>query len=176
MTPLEHADAHERLADLALEPGALNRIGSPESDPLGAHLASCETCRRDVEAWQRTHARLEEPGLRPAPGIDVAAAGLAGGDVRTERVRARGPQPVQGARLEGQVGEALVGVGVFKRGHRSRSAGRAAPAPAGEPGRRSGTSASRARRRASARRVRDFTVPIGMPSRAAISDWLRAWS
>jgi hypothetical protein len=58
MTPLEHAEAHERLADLALEPGALDRLGSPDSDPLAAHLAACEPCRRDVDAWRLTHARL----------------------------------------------------------------------------------------------------------------------
>ena len=72
MTPLEHADAHERLADLALEPGAQDRIGSPESDPLGAHLASCETCRRDVEAWQRTHARLVEARGPVEDRVDLA--------------------------------------------------------------------------------------------------------
>jgi hypothetical protein len=58
MTPLDHAEAHERLADLALEPGALDRIGPAATDALGAHVVTCETCRRDVEAWRRTHARL----------------------------------------------------------------------------------------------------------------------
>lgn len=60
MMPLGHAEAHERLADLALEPGALDRLGSPEADELAAHVATCEPCRHDVDAWRRTHARLEE--------------------------------------------------------------------------------------------------------------------
>jgi hypothetical protein len=50
MTPLEHADAHERLADLALEPGALDRIGSPNRTPSALISSAGETCRREVEA------------------------------------------------------------------------------------------------------------------------------
>jgi len=76
MTPLGHAEAHERLADLALEPGALDRLGPPMTDALGAHVGTCETCRRDVEAWRRTHARLLEAR---GPGEDrVDMAQLAG--------------------------------------------------------------------------------------------------
>jgi hypothetical protein len=61
MTPLDHAEAHERLADLALEPGALDRLGPAATDALGAHVVTCETCRRDVEAWRRTHAASSRP-------------------------------------------------------------------------------------------------------------------
>lgn len=76
MSPLGHAEAHERLADLALEPGALDGLGPAATDPLGAHLATCEACRRDVEAWRRTHARLLEAR---GPGEDrVDLAQLAG--------------------------------------------------------------------------------------------------
>ena len=60
MSPLGHAEAHERLADLALEPGALDALGAPGSDPLAAHLVTCPTCRADVDAWRRTQARLAE--------------------------------------------------------------------------------------------------------------------
>ena len=78
MTPLGHAEAHERLADLALEPGALDRLGPAATDALGAHVVTCETCRRDVEAWRRTHARLLEAR---GPGEDrVDLAQLAGDD------------------------------------------------------------------------------------------------
>jgi hypothetical protein len=72
MTPLGHAEAHERLADLALEPGALDRLGPEATDALGAHVVTCETCRRDVEAWRRTHARLLE-----ARGLGEGRVGLA---------------------------------------------------------------------------------------------------
>lgn len=63
MTPLGHAEAHERLADLALEPGALDRLGSPATDPLAAHVATCGACESEVRAWRQTHA-----GLRAALG------------------------------------------------------------------------------------------------------------
>lgn len=59
MTVLGHAAAHERLVDLALEPGALDRVGPPATDPLSAHLATCNTCDRVVRAARRTHAALE---------------------------------------------------------------------------------------------------------------------
>lgn len=58
MTALGHAEAHERLADLALEPGALDRLGSPAIDPLAAHVATCSACEGEVRAWRRTHAGL----------------------------------------------------------------------------------------------------------------------
>ena len=72
MSPLSHAAAHERLADLALEPGALDRIGSPVVDALAAHVASCDTCRRDVDAWRRTHERLEAARGTGVDRVDLA--------------------------------------------------------------------------------------------------------
>lgn len=59
MTPLSHADAHERIADLALEPGGLDRLGANVGDPLAAHAAACETCGREVGAWRATRATLD---------------------------------------------------------------------------------------------------------------------
>ncbi|HEX5589720.1 MAG TPA: hypothetical protein VFX65_05480, partial [Candidatus Limnocylindrales bacterium] len=59
MTPFGHAEAHERLADLALEVGGLDRLGSAADDPLASHVATCEVCTRDVEAWRRTAAMIE---------------------------------------------------------------------------------------------------------------------
>jgi len=105
MSPLEHAEAHERLADLALEPGALDQLGSPDSDPLAAHVATCEACRREVEAWRATHARLvaargpiadrvglaqlarDEPIAAPPEVRDAVLAG-----VRRQRVASRTPE------------------------------------------------------------------------------------
>jgi Anti-sigma-K factor rskA len=72
MSPFEHAEAHERLADLALEPGALDWLGSSGTDPLGAHVAACETCRRDVDAWRRTQARLLEARGPVEDRVDLA--------------------------------------------------------------------------------------------------------
>lgn len=56
-----HAEAHERLADLALEPAHLDTLetdASPEAAALRAHLADCERCRADVTAWRRAWAEL----------------------------------------------------------------------------------------------------------------------
>lgn len=81
MTRLSHADAHERLADVALEPRLLERLAglagaaSPEAgqqpeDPLTAHLRACAPCRRDLAAWLQTHRAV------------VDALGAAGDEIR----------------------------------------------------------------------------------------------
>lgn len=77
MTPLGHAEAHERLADLALEPGALERLGTTAADELAAHVAACDACAHDLRAWRRTHAALEA-SLGSGPGR------LALGDLATD--------------------------------------------------------------------------------------------
>lgn len=67
MTPLAHSEAHERLADLALEPAALSgllrRMGrgaDADVDPLVGHVLSCAICQAEVEEWQRLHATVME--------------------------------------------------------------------------------------------------------------------
>ncbi len=69
---MQHAEAHERLADLALEPRAFlafERDRSPEAEELRAHVAGCATCAADVEAWRGTHAAvLEVLGYAPVQG------------------------------------------------------------------------------------------------------------
>jgi hypothetical protein len=72
MMPLGHAEAHERLADLALEPGALDRLGSPGDDPLAAHVVTCDSCRDEIADWKRTHARLDEARGTGASRLDLA--------------------------------------------------------------------------------------------------------
>jgi hypothetical protein len=55
---MEHAEAHERLADLVLEPKALASLAtdpSSEAAELLAHLARCPTCRAEFETWRLTH-------------------------------------------------------------------------------------------------------------------------
>jgi len=71
MTALGHAEAHERLADLALEPGALDRLGSPATDPLAAHVATCTACDGEVRAWRRTHAGLQAALGSGADRLDI---------------------------------------------------------------------------------------------------------
>ncbi|HYM83239.1 MAG TPA: anti-sigma factor [Candidatus Dormibacteraeota bacterium] len=60
---MDHAAAHEDLADLALEPHRLRRLdldASPRSISLRAHLAECGDCRAELEAWRRVYAGLDE--------------------------------------------------------------------------------------------------------------------
>jgi hypothetical protein len=54
---MEHAEAHELLADLALEPSRLTGLddaAAAETQPLRAHIAGCRTCAAEVVAWRRT--------------------------------------------------------------------------------------------------------------------------
>jgi hypothetical protein len=58
---MEHAEAHEQLADLALEPRALHALAAAEdraSKVLQAHVAACPLCSADVESWLRTWAAV----------------------------------------------------------------------------------------------------------------------
>jgi hypothetical protein len=58
---MRHAEAQERLADLALEPGRLARLGedpSPGTIALRRHLAACEPCSAELAVWRRTWAQV----------------------------------------------------------------------------------------------------------------------
>jgi hypothetical protein len=53
---MDHAAAHERIADLLLEPArlaAFDRSTAPEDVELREHLAACPDCRADLETWSR---------------------------------------------------------------------------------------------------------------------------
>jgi hypothetical protein len=74
---MQHAEAVERLADLALEPGRLARLEddpSPEARALRTHLAGCERCAADLGIWRRTWA-LAGVVLAEAGSAAAAAAG-----------------------------------------------------------------------------------------------------
>ena len=54
MTPMDHAEAHERIADLALEPGRLADLpNSPANDDaaLREHIRTCARCRAELDDW-----------------------------------------------------------------------------------------------------------------------------
>ena len=54
---MDHAEAHERLGDLALDPArlaALDGDPAPEAADLRAHLATCEECRAELESLRAT--------------------------------------------------------------------------------------------------------------------------
>ena len=60
---MDHAEAHERLADLALEPeglAALERDASPDAARLRAHLASCAECEAEMDSLRWTDAALRD--------------------------------------------------------------------------------------------------------------------
>ena len=54
---MDHAEAHERIADLALEPGRLADLAndaSLEAAALLAHVDDCQACATELDAWRRT--------------------------------------------------------------------------------------------------------------------------
>jgi len=71
---MDHAEAHERIADLALEPSALEAMlaaGSPEDRALAEHIAGCETCKAEFDAWQAVHRTMAEALHTERPGARV---------------------------------------------------------------------------------------------------------
>lgn len=74
---MEHAEAHERLADLALEPARLRRLvvdDDPISAALRAHVATCERCTADLAGWRRTWAAVGIARSRAGGRADAAAS------------------------------------------------------------------------------------------------------
>jgi hypothetical protein len=84
---MDHAEAHERIADLALEPHDLEAMlatEAPEDHALAEHVVGCDTCRAELDAWQGVHRTLagalhtDRPGARVdvdpiEPGADLRA-------------------------------------------------------------------------------------------------------
>jgi hypothetical protein len=79
---MDHPEAHERIADLILEPRALAAFEddpSPEAAALRGHVERCAACRAELDGWRRTHA-IVLSGLAAAdPDEPALAASL--GDV-----------------------------------------------------------------------------------------------
>jgi len=54
MSPMDHAEAHERIADLALEPSRLAGLmmsTASEDAALREHVFACPECRADLREW-----------------------------------------------------------------------------------------------------------------------------
>jgi hypothetical protein len=69
MRPMDHAEAHELLADLALEPSNVGTASAPDdNDLLSLHVATCEICRADLLAWRNTHRAIEDALATPDGG------------------------------------------------------------------------------------------------------------
>ena len=61
MTPMDHAEAHERIADLALDPSQLanlNTAPDQETAALRAHVATCSRCQAELQEWREFQASL----------------------------------------------------------------------------------------------------------------------
>jgi hypothetical protein len=74
---MDHPEAHERIADLALERGGLRGLvdgRDPALQDLRAHLVACAACRDDVDAYERIQGALEISlaGARERDGAGVA--------------------------------------------------------------------------------------------------------
>src|SRR3954467_4013595 len=64
-----HAEAHELLADLALEPSNVGTASAPDdNDLLSLHVATCEICRADLLAWRNPHRAIEDALATPDGG------------------------------------------------------------------------------------------------------------
>ena len=76
MNLMDHAAAHERIEDLLLEPTRLASLAAskdPADIALRDHVASCATCRTDLESWQELQHRLAVA----LPGsVDAAASAV----------------------------------------------------------------------------------------------------
>ncbi len=73
---MQHAEAHERLSDLALDPGRLARLEgdpSPDAVALREHLSGCGRCAVDLAGWRRTWAEVG-PAVRGSDPIDEIRA------------------------------------------------------------------------------------------------------
>jgi len=71
---MDHAEAHERIADLVLEPRALRAFGDDQSAAavaLRSHIERCDECLTEIDAWRRTHAIVLST-------LDEGAAGESG--------------------------------------------------------------------------------------------------
>lgn len=100
---MDHAEAHERIADLALEPrdlGALVASESPDDRALADHVAGCATCRAERDAWQGVHRTLAGALRTDRPGARVDVEPIEPGDGLRARIlgSARAtPRPVEQA-------------------------------------------------------------------------------
>ncbi len=68
---LDHAAAHEWIADLALVPGAIEAaLASPaeQNQALADHVAGCERCQADIGAWRAVQRTVGGALRATAPG------------------------------------------------------------------------------------------------------------
>lgn len=120
---MQHAEAQERLSELALEPGRLAGVGddpSPEAGALRGHIAECRACSDDLAGWRRTWAQV---------GVALEAPGAMEDDTG-EVLRA--PASLRAKTLTRVATEGAAGPGLQPRDRANREAA-VPPLPGGEP-------------------------------------------
>jgi hypothetical protein len=100
---MDHAAAHEELADLALEPRRLERLEVDEgldASALRAHVSACADCAAELDAWMRVYRALEvttseSPGgrLRSVERTEPAGISPALRDRTLAAIRSAAPPP-----------------------------------------------------------------------------------
>ena len=128
MSQIDHAAAHERIADLLLEPArlaGLDRSADPEDVALREHLATCPVCRADLDSWRRL-GRSVGQALPPdaAAATEVVEPIDAPPSLRARVIGAVHDAAQEGAAHEGGVGPPVSlslrarGAGTVERGAR----------------------------------------------------------
>jgi hypothetical protein len=130
MSRMDHAAAHERIADLLLEPArlaGLDRSADPEDIALREHLATCSGCLADLESWRRL-GRAVGQALPPdaAAATDAVEPIDAPPSLRARVIGAVHDAAQQGAAHEGGVG-APISLHPRRPGSVERRARRLAP-------------------------------------------------
>jgi hypothetical protein len=125
MSQMDHAAAHERIADLLLEPArlaGLDRSTDPDDVALREHLSTCAGCRADRETWRRLGSAV---GQALPPDVAAATDAVEPIDVPPS-LRARVIGAVHDAAQEGAAQEGGLGAPVSLQARRGASAGRRA--------------------------------------------------
>src|SRR5215208_2551455 len=94
MSAMDHAEAHERIADLALEPAWLKGLGEPgtvEQRALREHVSGCARCRAELAEWRDLHGVLGN--ALPAERREQLEPILPPADVRARVLAAASAEP-----------------------------------------------------------------------------------
>jgi len=103
MKPMDHAEAHERIADLALEPDRLADLASSSADgdqALREHIRTCSRCQAALADWrtfQRSLSAAMAGNVREQLEPIIPPAALRGKVLAAAHAEPRPAQPAQPA-------------------------------------------------------------------------------
>jgi anti-sigma-K factor RskA len=106
---MDHAEAHERIADLALEPDRLaNLAGSPANDDeaLREHIRMCSRCQAELADWRLFQRSLDSAmagNVREQLEPIIPPAALRGKVLASAHAEPRPAQPVQSAQTASNI-------------------------------------------------------------------------